>query len=158
MTPRRRRRLIFALVVGFGALFWFLSGPIASFLGVSLHWATSDRSFLFKPYLQLGNSPELATPERAEVVWHTADVDADWWVEVRTTPSADWVRAPKPEFRRIVLEKVEPHRTYHATISGLVPGEKFNYRVGRASSTLFESEGRARMPEGRPYRLSLIHI
>ena len=91
-------------------------------------WATTDRTFLFKPYVQLGNAPGLATPERAEIVWHTADLDADWWVAVRPTPAAKWIRAPKPQVRRVLMEKVEPHRIYHATVNGLIPGEVFAYR------------------------------
>src|SRR3954470_10964565 len=85
MTRRRRWRL-FILAVGLAAVSWFAAGPIAAFLGVSLRWQAPARDFLFEPYLQLGDAPGLANPERAEVVWHTADHDFDWWVEVRTSP------------------------------------------------------------------------
>jgi hypothetical protein len=155
MTKRRRRRL-FVLILGLGAVGWAVFGPIMAYLGVPLRWATSDHTFLFKPYLQLGDNPGLADPERAEVVWHTADQDADWWVEVKSTPDGAWVRTPKPEARRVLLEKVDPHRIYHVPIGGLKPGGKFSYRVGRGEQTLFEAEGRARMPVGMPYRTVVI--
>jgi len=153
---RRRRRRLFFLLIGLVGVAWIVAGPIVGYLGVTLRWATSDRTFLFKPYLQLGDAPKLANPERVEVVWHTADIDADWWVEVRPTPDAVWVRTPKPKARRVLLESVEPHRIYHVPIGGLVPGGKFAYRVGIGLRTLFEAEGRARMPAGMPYRAVVV--
>ncbi len=158
MTHRRRRILRRALLLApaVAALGWLASGPVAAFLGVSFSWATADRTFLFKPYLQLGDAPALSDPERAEVLWHAEDRDADWWVEVRPSPAAPWSRAAKPTSRRVRLPKVEPHRVYHAPIVGLAPGERFGYRVGLGRATLFEAEARARVPAGRPYRAVIV--
>ncbi len=155
MIFRRRRRLL-VLVLGLAAVAWFAAGPIAAFLGVSLRWQAPARDFLFEPYLQLGDAPGLANPERAEVVWHAPDRDLDWWAEVRTAPGEAWVRAPEPTYRRVELPKVEPHRVYHATLAGLVPGGRFAYRVGQGMRPLFESEARARVPAGTPHRVALV--
>ena len=155
MTRRRRRRLL-VLALGLSAVAWFAAGPIAAYLGVSLRWQAAARDFLFEPYLQLGDAPATADPERAEVVWHAADRDLDWWVEVRTPPGAAWVRAPKPTYRRVLLPKVEAHRVYHAPIAGLAPGGRFAYRVGQGIRPLFEAEARARVPAGTPHRVVLI--
>ena len=153
---RRRRRRLLVLVLGLAAVAWFAAGPIAAYLGVSLRWQAASRDFLFEPYLQLGDAPGLANPERAEVVWHAADRDLDWWVEVRTSPGAAWVRAPKPTYRRVLLPKVEAHRVYHAPIADLAPGGRFAYRVGQGIRPLFEAEARARVPAGTPHRVVLI--
>jgi 3',5'-cyclic AMP phosphodiesterase CpdA len=152
---RRRRRLLW-LAIGLAAVAWLAAGPIAAYLGVSLRWQAASRGFLAEPYLQLGDAPGLADPERVEVVWHAADSDDDWWVDARTSPGSTWVRAPEPSYRRVRLAKVEPHRVYHATIAGLVPGGQFAYRVGKGLQALFEAEGRARVPAGTPHRVVLV--
>lgn len=153
---RRNRWRLFALTVGLGAVAWVVAGPIAEFLGVSLRWQAAARDFLFEPYLQLGDAPGLAAPERAEVVWHAPDRDLDWWVEVRPAPGAAWVRAERPSHRRVLLPKVEPHRVYRATLAGLAPGGRFGYRVGQGPRALFEAEARARVPAGTPHRVVLV--
>src|ERR1700749_2353252 len=106
LRNRRLRRRLLALVLGLAAGAGFAAGPIGTYLGVSLRWQAPARDFLFEPYLQLGDNPGLADPERAEVVWHAPDRDLDWWVEVRTSPGAAWVRAPKPAYRAVRLVKV----------------------------------------------------
>ena len=156
LRNRRTRRRLLVLTVGLAAVAWLAAGPISAFLGVSLRWQAPARDFLFEPYLQLGDAPGLADPERAEVVWHAPDRDLDWWVEVRTSPGAAWVRAPKPTHRRVRLVKVEPHRVYHATLAGLAPGGRFAYRVGQGPRPLFEAEARARVPAGTPHRVALV--
>ncbi len=153
---KRRRRLIF-LAVGLIAIGWILAGPIIAYLGGPLRWATDDGTFLFKPYIQIGDAPHLTNPERAEVLWHTADRDQDWWVEVRPGPGMDWVRLPTlPAPRHVRLPDVDPHRIYRVPISELVPGERFGYRVGIAARTLFEAEARARPPVGKAYRVAIV--
>jgi hypothetical protein len=156
MSRRRRIRRLLLIAVGTAALAWLVAGPIGAYLGGSLRWASSDYTFLFKPYIQIGDAPALSSPERAEVLWHAADREADWWVEVRPSPAGAWVRTPKPGFRRVLLTNVEPHRVYHVPISGLTPGERFGYRVGIGSRALFEAEARARPPAGRAYRAAII--
>ena len=69
MTRRNRRRLLVA-TLGLGAVAGLAAGPIAAYLGVLAPLAGPRRGdFLFEPYLQLGDNPGLANPERAEVVW-----------------------------------------------------------------------------------------
>lgn len=153
---RRRRALRISAAIGLVALAYGLLGPIGGFLGGSLRWATDDGTFLFKPYLQLGDAPRLSSPERAEVLWHAADRDQAWWVEVRPGPGAGWARTPTPGYRRVGLVGVEPHRAYHVPIDGLAPGERFGYRVGIGPRALFEAEARARVPAGRPYLAAIV--
>lgn len=156
MPVTRRRRRLLLLALGLPAVAWFAAGPIAAYLGVSLRWQAPARDFLFEPYLQLGDSPGLADPERAEVVWHAPDRDLDWWVEARPAPGAAWVRAARPTHRRVLLAKVEPHRVYRAALAGLAPGGRFAYRVGQGPRALFEAEARARVPAGTPHRVVVI--
>ena len=161
--PRWRRRLRrslawgvpTALLVAWGI--WLANGPIAGVIGVWLPWDSADGTFLFKPYLQVGDNPRATDPERAEVVWHAADRDADWWVDLRIRPEGPWSRVPgRPEGRSVNLPKVDPHRIYRVPIGGLVPGGRFAYRVGIGGTTLFEAEGKARVPAGRPSKVVIV--
>jgi 3',5'-cyclic AMP phosphodiesterase CpdA len=106
--------------------------------------------FLATPYLQLGQAP---SADALTLLWHADDGDADWSVEVRTTPGDAWRAAGVPDWRRVALDGVERHRVYRSILAGLAPGERFAYRVKLAGSTAFEAEARAKVPPGRPHRL-----
>jgi predicted phosphodiesterase len=134
----------------------FISDRYAGLFGVSLRWATNDHTFLFKPYIQLGDNPNQTVPERLEIVWQTSDIDSEWWVESQTTPGGAWVRAATPSHRRVAFPTVDPHRVYRAALTDLRPGERFRYRVGIGDKILFESEARARIPAGKPFRTAII--
>ena len=107
--------------------------------------------FLATPYLQLGDHPG---PDDLTLLWHADDVDADWSVEVRSPLDSAWKPAEPPSHRPILLDGVEPHRVYRSLLAGLVPGERFRYRVklGGPSAYEFEAEARAKAPPGRPHR------
>ena len=49
--------------------------------------------FIAKPYIQIGRQP---TPTSLDILWHVADVNADWAVEVHNTGSTAWVKTPVP--------------------------------------------------------------
>jgi hypothetical protein len=132
--------------------------------------------FLEKPYLQLGDSPKLATSESLIVLWHTTSESADWKVEVRTskdnawraagTPSATKVSAPKGEPWTTVNkqgvkkenpapEPIAPHLVYRARLTNLVPGEEFHYRLLRGGKPVFDAVGHARKSARQPFRFAV---
>lgn len=117
-------------------------------------WVTSEPEdprarrvgpFLATPYLQLGDDPK---PDDLTLLWHADDVDAAWSVEVRSPLGSDWRPAGSPSERRVILDGVERHRVYQAVLPGLVPGERFDYRVKLGELVAFQAEGRAK-PAGK---------
>ena len=105
--------------------------------------------FLATPYLQLG---EVAAPDALTLLWHADDEDIPWSVEVQSPSGSSWRSAGKPESRRVILDKVEPHRVYRSVLAGLAPGLPFRYRVKRAGASAFEAESKAKPGSGRPHR------
>jgi hypothetical protein len=69
------------------------------------------RAFLIEPYIQLGDNPQLSDPEKLSLVWHTADVDANWTVRVRLRNTDEWKDSPA-RGRRVIAQTIEPHRVY----------------------------------------------
>src|SRR5690349_15153833 len=66
-------------------------------VALSLSQTTTDSSpFLEKPYLQLGDSPRLSTPERLMLLWHTGVSHDEWAVEVRTSKDSAWRAIDSP--------------------------------------------------------------
>jgi acid phosphatase type 7 len=107
--------------------------------------------FLAEPYLQLGHTQ---APGKLVLMWHAADVDAAWSVEYRPGPGTRW-QVGAAVGRRIAVAGVEPHRVYHATLSGLEPGVRFAYRVRQEGKVVFESEARAPKVARQPQRFAV---
>jgi hypothetical protein len=126
-------------------------------LALALLWTQARAAdvFLEKPYLQLGDSPKLAASESLKLLWHTADEDAAWTVEVRTAKDKQWRAVAAPMAQRIAVKTIAPHRVYRAQLTGLIPGEEFHYRVLKARESVFESGGRARKAAGQAQRFVL---
>ncbi|HJV49098.1 MAG TPA: metallophosphoesterase [Geothrix sp.] len=99
-------------------------------------------AFLVNPYLQLGDAPRLAAQERLDLMWHSADAEATWSVEVRGAKG--WVVQAPPTFHRLDVPPLAPHRIYHATLHHLVPGARVSYRVKRNGKVVFEAAAQVR--------------
>jgi 3',5'-cyclic AMP phosphodiesterase CpdA len=128
--------------------------------------------FLEKPYLQLGNAPELSSSESLVLMWHTDNTPADWTVEVRTSKDSAWRAAGQPVSQVIsapagqpavagkngakrdapASPAIAPHLVYRTKLTGLQPGEEFNYRVLKAGKSVFEASGRTRKSAAQPFR------
>jgi Icc-related predicted phosphoesterase len=123
-------------------------------------------TFIEKPYLQIGSAP---TGADLVLLWHTANQDADWKVEIKKgsawraagTPSATLVQAPAGKPIAPVAGKkappppgpaIEPHRVYRAALNGLKSGEEFAYRVSQNGKVVFEANAKARKTGNAPYR------
>ena len=105
--------------------------------------------FLATPYLQLGEVP---APDALTLLWHADDAEAAWTVEVQSPVGSAWRPAGKPDFRRVILDKVEPHRVYRSVLARLAPGMPFRYRVQRNGASAFEAQGKAKAGPGTPHR------
>lgn len=136
---------------------------------------SSPDPFLEKPYLQLGNAPKLSASERLVLMWHTENVPAKWEVEVRTSRDSKWRSTGEAQSEVIsapagqpaiagrdgakkdmpASPAIEPHLVYRAQLTGLVPGEEFQYRVLKAGKPVFEARAHARKAAGQAYRFAL---
>ncbi len=115
----------------------------------------TEGAFLEKPYLQLGDSPQLKTAESLVLMWQTADTPVDWKVEVRDANTANWRAAEAPAAQTIAVPGIPPHRVYRAHLTGLAPGREFHYRVLKSGQAVFESAATARKSFDQPYHLVL---
>jgi acid phosphatase type 7 len=125
------------------------AGLLLAALPFNAHAA--DGPFVVKPYVQLGDRPTPATAEGMSILWHAADEDADWTVEVKGI-SGDWAKVVEVGMKRVAVEGLPPHRVYRADANGLAPGETFEYRVKRVGKEVFSASARARRPAGQPQR------
>jgi hypothetical protein len=111
--------------------------------------------FLVKPYIQLGDAPRPASEESLTVLWHTADRDADWTVELRPAGTAAWRAVESPTARRVAVPGIPPHRVYRAALRGLPPGAVIEYRLRVGGETVFQAKTRARVPAEQPHRFAV---
>ncbi|HTM49821.1 MAG TPA: metallophosphoesterase [Bryobacteraceae bacterium] len=112
----------------------------------------AQEPFLVEPYLQMGNAPNLASSDTMIIVWHTADADQAWDVQVRKSGETSWSKPFAALHSRVAVRGVAPHRVYFAGLSRLEPGREFDYRVRRNEKPVFESRAIARKSRNQPYR------
>src|SRR4051794_28973455 len=103
-------------------------------LAVCLCRAQSSEPFIEKPYLQLGDAPKLAKQESLRLLWHTASDSPDWSVEVRDGEGTKWRTMAAPIPQLVNVRTVPKHYVWRVTLSGLVPGQEFHYRVLKNST------------------------
>jgi predicted phosphodiesterase len=152
-----------------------LSGASLFAAAVLLSQTSASTPFLEKPYLQLGDAPNLSASESLVLMWHTADAPSDWRVELRTSKDSAWRSAGQPTSQLVSAPAGQPavagrdgakkdapaspaidaHMVYRARLTGLPPGEEFRYRVLQGGKPVFEASGRARKPAGQPFRFVL---
>ena len=116
---------------------------------LALNSSKAQDVFITRPYLQIGQNP---SPQSLELLWHAADLDANWQVEHRNTIKDPWVRSLPAIFTRVAVTGIEAHRVYHAALTGLVPGSIFSYRILKEGKTVFISEAQASKTPDQPYR------
>ncbi len=152
--------------------------PVAGLLAASLLLSQipqDSETFLEKPYLQLGDSPQLAASESFVLIWHTSPAPAEWTVEVRTSKDSSWRLVAPPSSQSVsapagvaaVAGKdgakkdapapppIKPHLVYRARLTGLIPGREFQYRVLKNGKPVFDARGRARAAAGQAFRVAL---
>jgi hypothetical protein len=105
--------------------------------------------FVVEPYLQAGH---VQAAGQIVLAWHTNDTGAAWTIDCRPGTGRRWQAGPAPEFTRVAVAGIEPHRIYHAALAGLEPGQIFAYRVSCDGKVVFESEAHAPKAADQPYR------
>ena len=121
---------------------WFLTLIVV--LGLLGQSASIEDAFLVRPYLQLGSGS-------LRVLWHTADRDEAWSLQVTEEHSSrSW--EVKPEIRRVRVADVEAHRVYCAELPHLDAGERVDYRVLKEQNSVFNASTRTPKSAQEPYR------
>jgi acid phosphatase type 7 len=116
----------------------------------------ADQPFIVEPYLQMGDAPQLSSSHSLVVMWHTADVDQPWDVQVKNPTGTKWSAPVQATFTRVAVRGIEPHRVFRARLSRLKPGKEFDYRVRRRDGEIvFQARARARKTERQPYRIAI---
>jgi len=114
--------------------------------------ATPAGAFVVKPYLQLGEPADSRKVDGLDVVWHAADVDADWKLEYRPADDPSWRPADEPKGRRIAVVGETPHRVYRARLRDLSPGGGCAYRVVRGGEVVFSATAKSPKARDQPQR------
>ena len=105
--------------------------------------------FIAKPYLQIGHNP---SPESLQLLWHSADDNSVWTVEIQANKNAAWIKTLPTTAVKIAVQGITPHKVYHASFTSLKTGSTFNYRVLRDGKEVFMSEAKAPIAADKPYR------
>ncbi len=105
--------------------------------------------FIVKPYLQAGRNP---SPTTLQLLWHATDAPSDWSVELRADTKGAWKKAEVPKSTRVAVGANAARKVYNASLTGLVSGSTFNYRVLKAGKVVFTSEGLAPKSAEQSYR------
>lgn len=115
-------------------------------------------TFFTSPYLQLG---ENATDAGSlAIVWHTPTASApspgSWVVETRSPAGMGGWKAQTASLQTnpVAVGVVKPHTVCTAPVTGLVPGEPFDYRILKKGMPVFAARAnRARPSAEQDYRM-----
>ena len=131
---------------------------VAASVAVTVQWLrggpgpAGNSVFRVWPYLQAGDASLQA--DRLALLWQTRDSAGkkpeDWGVEVRVGTKT--TTAPTPWTRRVAIDDAEPFQRFRAELSGLIPGETFEYTVFHHDKPVFHAQSKAPAPPGTPQR------
>ena len=127
-----------------------------SYTGFSIA-ATSnaEQSFIVKPYLQLGNHPDLQQDENLDLLWITSGNQDAWNLSTKNAGKSQWQQQQAP--RKVILSYSVPEKLYlwDNAINGLSPGQKFEYKLSKDGKEVFRGNGVARKNSEQSYRFVL---
>jgi len=109
--------------------------------------------FLAKPYLQVGSVP---TPTTLQLQWTTKDEDAKWTVEQKHDTKGSWTKSSSISSRKIIVTATDVRKIFSSTLTGLLPGTTFFYRVLRNGKEVFSSTAQAPRAPDQPFRFVAI--
>ncbi len=81
-----------------------------------------------------------------------ADADAIWTVEYRNNAKDKWMASTSIRYNKVAVKGIEAHRVYHALMTNLAAGAKFQYRLLKNGKEVFASEAQAVKTKEQPYR------
>lgn len=109
--------------------------------------------FLVKPYLQLGNQPQLGGEyESALILWHCTAKDHRWNIQYRNSGEAKWKAATNLQKLKLSFAGFSENYRFSVTLDALKPGTSFEYKLYRDGEPVFSSSGQARQARGQAFR------
>ena len=105
--------------------------------------------FITKPYVQIGHQPN---NQSMQVIWHSVDSNENWKIEHFDTQKKNWVTSDSLYYTRVNITGIIPQRVYHASLNGLIAGQKFLYRISRSSTIVFTETAQAIKSSEQPFR------
>jgi acid phosphatase type 7 len=112
-------------------------------------FAQKDNSFIVRPYLQIGPNPN---SQSIEILWQTAQVDAQWSLEYKTAENGIWTKANLPLMSEIKAKRINPRYLFTVTLNNLQPGQEFFYKVMKNGSDQFASKGKTLKAADQAYK------
>jgi len=105
--------------------------------------------FIAKPYLQIGTNPSATT---LDILWQTNNEEAKWMVETKAFDSKKWMTASTPGFKILTASNIVGRRIYMVSLSNLVTGSEFSYRISRNKKQVFIAIAKAPKSARQAYR------
>ncbi len=143
-------------VATFALLFTLCS---ASILNEAIAQSNSAETFVVKPYVQLGDQPDLKESESMEILWLTrspGDESKDWKLEFDCSNKSKWQTGKIVEAKRMGSLDGQSLYRYTGRVSNLKPGEAFSYRLIRNEKQVFQSGSTARKGRAQPFRFAVV--
>lgn len=110
----------------------------------------STSPFFAKPYLQLGNHPHPGTTESEDLLWLSKE-QKNWAVDVKPHDSKTWTPVRKPIAHHPLSNSLQQNlEIFNCPLTGLKPGELFDYRVTLDKKEVFSATGQARKTAKQP--------
>lgn len=106
--------------------------------------------FYVKPYVQLGNNPKLMERESQEIIWFTEHPETAWRLEIKHSGS-DWTGVSDITKQKIPSAPKPGVYKMRCSLSKLVPGTIFDYRIIADGKVVFSAWAKVRKGETQPY-------
>ncbi len=103
------------------------------------HAQTASSPFFVKPYLQVGYHPSETT---LELLWQGSE-GATFVVEKKNAAESGWTKMQVPKAMTITIAGFANRVQYQSTLTALLPGTSFQYRVSKGSTVVFSAEAKA---------------
>src|SRR5258707_13176259 len=91
----------------------------------------AESPFVVEPHIQMGNAPALSSSGSMVILWHTADLDQSWDVQVKKPSDKRWSGPIAAGSTSWAVRGIDRHSVFHAGVTGLNKRDEFRYRVLR---------------------------
>jgi len=117
------------------------------------------QAFLVKPYVQLGNEPNLQKSESMEIIWFSIGDDEEaktWKFEFDADNNSKWKEGKLVEAKAIGSIVGQQYYRFIGKVTDLKPGQPFSYRVSKDGKQVFLAGAVARKAANQSYRFAVV--
>jgi acid phosphatase type 7 len=109
----------------------------------------NERVFRVKPYLQIGAA---LTANSLQLLWQATDTAAVWTAEYRNGTTGKFTRAANPTATKVNIAGTAAFSALNTSLSSLIPGGLFTYRIMRNDKLVFTADGIAPRSTSQAFR------